>query len=54
MIKMQVLDISERFDAVEETQNSQSVMLGYIVQALQRQELINSVVSGTKDKADPN
>ena len=44
LIKMQVLDMAERFDAVEDTQRSQSVMLGYVVQALQRMERNNSAV----------
>ena len=30
---MQVLDMAERFDSIEAAQQSQSVMLGYLVQA---------------------
>ena len=33
LIKMQVLEMAERFDQVEKTQKQQSIMLGYLVQA---------------------
>ena len=44
---MQVLDMAERFDIIEATQRQQSVMLGYVVQALQRMELMNSGVQNS-------
>ena len=31
LVKMQVLDMAERFDMIEETQRNQSIMLSYLV-----------------------
>mmetsp|Transcript_46211 Transcript_46211/g.61197 ORF Transcript_46211/g.61197 Transcript_46211/m.61197 type:complete len:101 (+) Transcript_46211:1351-1653(+) len=31
LVKMQVLDMAERFDLIEETQRTQSIMLSYLV-----------------------
>ena len=36
LIKMQVLDMAERFDQIEQTQRSQNIMLSYLVQSNQR------------------
>ena len=33
LVKMQVLDMAERFDMIEETQRNQSIMLSYLVQS---------------------
>ena len=31
LVKMQVLDMAERFDMIEETQRTQNIMLSYLV-----------------------
>ena len=41
MIKVQVLDLADRFDTLESTQSNQSVMLNYLVNAVRRMEDIN-------------
>ena len=38
LVKMQVLDMAERFDLIEETQRTQSIMLSFLVQAHSREQ----------------
>ena len=44
LIKMQVLELADRFDVIESTQRQQSVMLGYLVQTKNQE---TASVSGT-------
>ena len=41
LIKVQVLDLADRFDTLEQTQNNQNMMLNYLVNAVRRMESIN-------------
>ena len=41
LIKVQVLDLADRFDTLEQTQNNQNMMLNYLVNAVRRMESVN-------------
>ena len=51
-IKMQVLDMAERFDQIEQTQRSQNIMLSYLVQSSQRKNTTASFTGQSQQKRE--